>query len=133
MTEERRKAKVAMLEQGVTFAQLEKETGLTRGTIHNVLSGVCSSARTRQALTDALGVQLWRDVKVQTARTTIAEGTVFLRMNREEAEALQKNFPSTTRVVLSGGEALGPWMVEFLSDTPAIVSVKNPASLPEPT
>lgn len=121
-----------MLEKGITFEHLVSETGLNRGTIHNVLSGACSSVRARQALTNALGVQLWPAVEVETTRATIAENTVFLRLTHEQAEDLHKKFPTTTRIVpQSPAGSLGPYIVEFLADTPAIVTLKNP-DLPRP-
>ena len=64
MTEARRKARIAMLQMGITFEDLAKRTGYSLATIHNLLSNAASMAKGRQALTNALGTQLWNHVPV---------------------------------------------------------------------
>lgn len=122
-----------MEEQGITFAQLAAVTGLNRRTIHNIFSGVLASKRSRQAITNAIGVQLWNDVRViaKPAAMTIRENTVFLQLSEREADALHKRFPdSTQKHKTSSCEP--PWAIEFLRDTPVLIDNRNPAALPEP-
>ena len=54
MTDARRKARIAMLQKGITFEDLAKQTGYSVATIHNLLSNTASTAKARQALTNAL-------------------------------------------------------------------------------
>ncbi len=70
MTDARRKARIAMLKKGITFEDLAKQTGYSVATIHNVLSNTASTAKARQAITNALGVQLW-DGAPLTARSFV--------------------------------------------------------------
>lgn len=59
MTEERRHARIAMLKQKKTFADVAKETRLSIATVHAALSNTCTSPKTRQAIVNSLQIELW--------------------------------------------------------------------------
>ena len=59
MTEARRQARIAMLKQRKTFADVAAQTGLSLATVHAALSNTCVSAKVRQAIVNALQVELW--------------------------------------------------------------------------
>jgi lambda repressor-like predicted transcriptional regulator len=59
MTPERRQARIAMLKQGKAFAGLARETGFSPATIHATLSNTCRSVKARQAIVNALQIELW--------------------------------------------------------------------------
>jgi lambda repressor-like predicted transcriptional regulator len=76
MTEARRKARIAMLQRGITFKDLAEQTGYSLATIHNLLSNTASMAKGRQAITNALQVdQLWPGVFVTERVLTFPSGT----------------------------------------------------------
>jgi|ERR1043166_3382110 hypothetical protein len=64
MTDARRKAKIILLQQHKTFAQLAADAGLAQATIHNVLNGAAASRKSREAISNALREQIWDDVPV---------------------------------------------------------------------
>src|SRR5690242_5410872 len=59
MTEARRQARIAMLKQRRTFADLARDTGLSPATIHAALSNTCTSKKVRQSIVNVLQVDLW--------------------------------------------------------------------------
>jgi transcriptional regulator with XRE-family HTH domain len=75
MKEVRRRARIAMLQRGLTFLDLERLSGMKRGTIQNILSGFSSSTRARRAITNALGTQIFDDTIPTEARHTFLKDT----------------------------------------------------------
>jgi len=73
MTKARRKAKIWLLQQEKTFADIASMSGFAEATIHNALDGR-GSAKTKQAITNALGIQLWDDVPVTERYITVRPG-----------------------------------------------------------
>jgi len=73
MTEARRKAKIWLLQQKKTFADIASMSGFAKATIHNALDGR-GSAKTKQAITNALGTQLWDDLPVTERCITVRPG-----------------------------------------------------------
>src|SRR5713101_9737970 len=63
MTEAKRKAKILLLEQNKTFAELANDAGLALATIHNVLDGHKSSKKSKQAITEALRSEVFPGIK----------------------------------------------------------------------
>jgi hypothetical protein len=78
MTEARRKAKIALLEQRKTFFQVSVEAGLSVATIHNVLDNRSGSLKSKQAITNVIGCQLWDDIPVSGGRISFEAGTIFV-------------------------------------------------------
>lgn len=99
MTPERRKTKILLLEQGNTFTDLASATGLTEATIHNVLDGVSSSAKSRLAITNALGAQIFDGIFPTEMRHLYRAGVVIAFPGHPElAELWRINFPDRVRV-----------------------------------
>lgn len=61
MTDARRKTKILLLERRMTMADLADRSGLAEATIHNVLNGA-SSRKSKQAITNALGGEIWEGI-----------------------------------------------------------------------
>jgi transcriptional regulator with XRE-family HTH domain len=120
-----------MSRHGVTTRELAAALGISVRTIHNISCKNSQSHSTRQKISDYLAANIWPDIQAQSSRGLIAQDTVFLRLSREEADNLHAQFPDTTQVQAIFG-AHGPFVVEFLKDTPAILSLKNPNSAPIP-
>ncbi len=59
MTEARRQARIAMLRQRKTFADVATQTGLSLATVHAALSNTCVSVKVHRAIVNALQVELW--------------------------------------------------------------------------
>ncbi len=75
MTEARRKARIAMLQKDITFEDLARQTGYSVATIHNLLSNTASTAKARQALTNALQTdELWPGVFMTERVITFVPG-----------------------------------------------------------
>jgi transcriptional regulator with XRE-family HTH domain len=92
MTEVRRKARIAMLEKRLSFADLEQLTGLAKGSIHNLLSGVSKSPRGRQLLTNALGGDLWPGISVTERTFIFMAGTELEFTDESAAEECERQF-----------------------------------------
>jgi lambda repressor-like predicted transcriptional regulator len=92
MTEARRKTKILLLQQKKTFAQLANECGLAEATIHNVLDGQSGSQKSKQAITNALGAEVWDDVPVTKRRLQIPKGTEIQFAEEFTAEQAQREF-----------------------------------------
>src|SRR5215469_11921924 len=73
MTKARRKAKIWLLQQEKTLADIASMAGFAEATIHNALDGR-ASAKTKQAITNSLGIELWDDVPVTKRFITIPPG-----------------------------------------------------------
>lgn len=117
-----------MKERGVTTATLAAGIGVSGRTIENILCENSTSRIARQKISDFLAADIWPNTKAQTAIGTIPESTVFLRLTRQQADDLHEKFPSSTRIVNSSQG----FIVEFLEDTPAIISLKSLSSKPGP-
>ncbi len=76
MTESKRRAKIALLQNNMTFADLARASGLALATVHNILDSKTSSRRSRQAITNALGVQIFADVPVTERGFVLRVGTI---------------------------------------------------------
>jgi lambda repressor-like predicted transcriptional regulator len=99
MTDARRKAKIAMLQKGVTFQDLTTSTGLSKASIHNLLSNASESRKSRQAITNALGIQLWDEIEVTEGSITLPAGMlVRWPSDIEAAEFLKEFAPAVVEV-----------------------------------
>lgn len=92
MNEFRRKAKIAMLEKDLSFRDVAAIAGLTLGTVHNVLSGLSNSTRAREAITNALGTEIWDDVPVTERRLLIPKGTQIEFADECSAQQAEREF-----------------------------------------
>ncbi len=93
MTEAKRQAKILLLQQNKTFADLAKDADLALATVHNVLAGHKSSKKSKRAITNALGAQIWPDVPV-SERTIIFDHNVEAESpSVEMAIEFAKQFP----------------------------------------
>ncbi len=86
MTETRRKAKIAMLEKGISFTELAERTGFTRGTVHNLLGGHNASTYGRQAISDVLQAEIFPGISPRRT-VTIRAGTQWESATAAEAQA----------------------------------------------
>jgi len=59
MTDAKRKAKILLLERNDTFDDVAEAADLALATVHNVLDGRASSRKSQQAITNALGAEIW--------------------------------------------------------------------------
>ncbi len=59
MTDAKRKAKILLLQRNDTFDDVAMAADLALATVHNVLDGKASSRKSRQAITNALGAEIW--------------------------------------------------------------------------
>ena len=97
MTEAKRKAKILLLQQNRTFADLAKAADLSLATVHNVLDGHKSSKKSKQALTNALHAQIFDGVFVSQKQMIWNPGEVeFESRTIEEAITLARQFPRGT-------------------------------------
>jgi hypothetical protein len=120
MTEARRKAKIAMLQKGITVGDLCKATGLSKAAIHNLLSDTSAGQKSRQALTNALQTQLWPDIKITETTYTIKKGMlIHWPSNRETAEFLDE-FGSAAVAVRNN-------LIEIIRDLPLRISLASEA------
>lgn len=99
MTESRRKTKIILLEQGKTFADLASASGLSEATVHNVLDDKASSVKSKQAITNTLGAQVFDGIVPTEVRHLYREGVVITFPGRPELAALWKeDFPENVHV-----------------------------------
>lgn len=121
MTESRRKTKILLLQRNITFAHLAKAAGLALATVHNVLDGKASSRKSKQAITNALGVQIFDGVLPTQTQHTIQAGTTIEFVDSPELVAeWRKECPTKLRV--------RGCCVTFLEDTPVTFSSADPGS-----
>lgn len=76
-----------MLEKRLTFLDLESLSGLKCGTIQNILSGFSSSTRSRQAITNALGAEIFHGIHPKEARQAFLKGTTIEFIDSPELAA----------------------------------------------
>lgn len=97
MTDAKRKAKILLLEQNKTFADVAKDAGLALATVHNVLDGRKSSRKSKEAITNALGVQIFEDVPVTEKWFTWLPGEIEIGSPTvADAIASVRQFPKGT-------------------------------------
>lgn len=97
MTEARRKTKIILLQQRKTLSQLAKESGLAEATVHNILDGRTNSRKSREAITNALGAELWNDVPISQRRLILPTGTEIEFENESAAEEAEREFGNFVR------------------------------------
>jgi hypothetical protein len=97
MTKARRKAKIWLLQQEKTFAEIASISGFAEATIHNALDGG-GSAKTKQAITNALGIQLWDDVHVTERYITVQPGVSIEFPDVELARDLSNQLSGRTAI-----------------------------------
>jgi len=101
MTKARRKAKIWLLQQEKTFADIASMSGFAEATIHNALDGR-GSAKTKQAITNALGIQLWDDVPVTERYITVRPGVSIEFPDVELARDWSNELSGVTALQLAG-------------------------------
>lgn len=89
MTDARRKAKIRLLELGLTFDDLARESRLAKATIHNVLDDKASSAKSKQAITNALRAEIWPGVYVNEGIMPFPAGFVLWPTEKHAADFLE--------------------------------------------
>jgi hypothetical protein len=112
MTDAKRKAKIVLLQRNKTFADLAHESGYALATIHNVLDGKSSSAKSKQAITNILQAEIFPGL-VPRPPFTLHAGTEIERSSAAEAQ----------RDAAELGEfaaARGKWVV-IVKDTPVVL------------
>ncbi len=109
MTEAKRKAKILLLQRNETFDDVAKAAGLALATVHNVLEGKASSRKSRQAITNALGAQVFADVPVTESFLTFDAGTIIRWPNESQTSEFLK-------VVGPVGTEIRKNLVKLLSD-----------------
>jgi hypothetical protein len=119
MTESRRKTKIILLQRNMTFAHLAKAAGLAEATIHNVLDGKASSAKSKQAITNALGAEVFEGVRVTARPFTIPAGTKIDWGTEAEAIAAEKEF--------AGFIKRRNTTISFIKPVPAWISEPEPS------
>lgn len=95
MTDARRKAKIWLLKQKKTFADLASMAGVVEATIHNALNGR-GSTKAKQSITNAVAVQLWDDIPVTERCISVAPGLSIefpdVQLARECANEVGRKF-----------------------------------------
>ncbi len=120
MTEARRKAKIALLQQKRTLEDLARECGLSVATIHNVLDGKASSAKSKQTITDALQAQIFEGVW-PNPQLLIRVGTEVVFTS--EYEARKEAVGLGERVKVEGS------VLTFVKDTSFVPNSQAPKKL----
>ena len=94
MTDARRKTRIALLEAGQTFRDLEQGTGLKRGTIHNLLSDPSGSAKAKQTITNFLGVEIWPEIAATKRRVLFTRDIEIKFTTPDTAFQFAQRFPA---------------------------------------
>jgi hypothetical protein len=97
MTEARRKTKIWLLQKDKTFADLAPMCRLAEATIHNVLDGY-GSTKSKRAITNALGIQVWHDVPVTERYVTVRPGIAIEFTDVELVREWRNELPSGTAI-----------------------------------
>ncbi len=118
----RRHLKIALAARGTNIVALAKEIGCTPGAIHNCVSGLSRSARTKQAIVDTLRCDdLFPGFKVSARRVAIQAGSLV----RWPTSAMTAEF------LREIGPAAVEWRFDVASSPPAIDSTNvDEASAP---
>lgn len=125
MTDSRRRAKILLLEQGKTFADLATAAGLSEATVHHVLDDVASSAKSKQAITNALGAQIFDGIMPTEVHHLYRAGVVIAFPGHPELAALWgQDFQDNVRVSRQ--------RVTFLKDTVFISRIGTRAIRTQP-
>lgn len=69
-----KRAKIHLIERGLTLRDLCSATGLKQTTVSNTLSGRTANYRTRQTITNYCGIQLWDDLPVSERYIRVLPG-----------------------------------------------------------
>ncbi|MBA3351176.1 MAG: hypothetical protein H0U23_01905 [Blastocatellia bacterium] len=101
MTQAKRKAKEALRDLSMTFADLAVQADLALSTVHSVLSEETGSRKSKQAITDALGVEIWPGVVPSGGFSILPAGTEIespdLAMAKKFAAECEAEMPGCTR------------------------------------
>lgn len=87
MTKAKQKAKAALRKRRMTFGDLARVADLALSTVHAVLNNENSSPKSKRAIVNALGVEIWPGVVPNEARIQLPAGTIFAFPNISEADA----------------------------------------------
>jgi hypothetical protein len=75
-----------MLEKGLTFSDIADAIRRKRGTVHNALSDPSKNTKTRQAITNFIGVQIFPGIAVTEHRFTAPIGMEIIGWSIDEAK-----------------------------------------------
>lgn len=120
MTDARRKVKIALLQNRMTYSDFAKATRLSESTIDNVLAGR-GSDKSRQAITNALQLEIFPSIKPTETRHLFRKGTTVEFVDSPELAA-QWREECSTKVRVRG------CTVRFLDDVPVTFLFADPGT-----
>src|SRR5207248_912435 len=88
----------ALKTRGLTMAELANILGITTGALRNIACNHVTSLRTRQAITNIIGNQIWRGASVTKRTFILREGTeIEFVDDPDTARDFEREFPGKTR------------------------------------
>lgn len=108
----KRKAKAALRRLSMTFVDLAERSGLALSTVHAVLCNDASSEKSKQAITNALGVEIWPGLLPNESKYVFPEGCQIELDDPQMARQFADEF--TDHVRLQGR------VITFLKATPCV-------------
>lgn len=87
MTNERHLVKIELAKQRRTFRQLAASAGLSEATVDNLLIGRSGTQRSKLAITNALGIQIWPEIAPNEFRLPFQAGSIIRFTSVAEADA----------------------------------------------
>jgi lambda repressor-like predicted transcriptional regulator len=121
MTDAKRKTKILLLQQNMTFAQLAKTAGLALATVHNVLDGKASSRKSKQAITNALGASIFEGMEPTETHHVFRKGTTVEFVGSPELAAQWRD-------ECKGKVRVRGCNVTFLDDIPVTFLFTDPST-----
>jgi len=118
MTDARRKAKILLLERRMTIADLADKAALAEATIHNALNGTSDSRKSKQAITNALGGEIWEGIVPNERSFTMPIGMEIDCGTLRGAEEIAAQFAAEFG---PGRAAAVGTAVRVLEPTPAVL------------
>ena len=120
MNELTRKIRITMLEKRISIDDLVRETGLSKGSVNNLIRGQAHSRVARKKITNFCAVQLWPDIPVTEQRLILPAGSEIELRTELEAMGAEERFQGLVK--RSGRK------ISFIKPVPAIIGGTNPAS-----
>jgi len=87
-----RKINIMMLEKRITIGDLMRETGLSKGSVNNLIRGQAHSRAAREKITNLCGVRLWPDIPVTEHRMILPAGLEIELETEAEATSAEEEF-----------------------------------------
>ena|ERR1700682_6345190 len=118
MDELTRKIKITMLEKRISIEDLARETGLSKGSVSNLIRGQAHSRAARQKITNFCGIQLWPDIPITECRLILPPGLEIELETEAEAICAAEEFCG---FVKRAGRN-----ISFIAPTRAMISACSP-------